>query len=197
VQYIISEGIFMKTEKQIYQIKVVLAGSKPSIWRRILVPSDISLVKLHDVLQIAIGWENCHLHQFKYQGKFYLIPDEEFDVGFEREDLNEKKFKLDQLLKTIKDSMVYEYDFGDGWEHKITLEKILPFENKEKLPRCISGKMSCPPEDCGGIWGYYNLLDAIQDEDHPEHDSMLEWLGEGFDPEYFDMDEINSVLARI
>ena len=129
----------MKTEKQIYQIKVVLAGSKPPIWRRILVSSNISLVKLHDVLQIVMGWEDYHLHQFKYQGKYYIIPDEEFDIEFERENLNEKKFKLDQLLKTVKDSMVYEYDFGDSWEHKITLEEILPFENKANLPRCIGG----------------------------------------------------------
>jgi len=188
--------LIMKAEKQIYQIKIVLEGSKPPIWRRIIVSSDTNLSKLHDIIQIVMGWEDGHLHQFRTDDGIYGTPDNDMDSVFGPKSLNEKNYKLGHLLRTVNDKMAYEYDFGDDWQHKITLEKILPFENKEKLPKCIGGKMCCPPEDCGGLWGYYDLLEAIQDEENSEHDSMLEWLGEEFDPEYFDVDEVNIVLAK-
>jgi len=100
------------------------------------------------------------------------------------------------LLKKEKDSLIYEYDFGDSWEHKIILEKILPYDASLKVPSCIKGKRACPPEDCGGIWGYQNLVEIIKDPSHPEHEEMLEWLGGEFDPEYFDMNETNRMLGK-
>ncbi len=182
----------VKQAKSIYQIKISLIGAKPPIWRTILVPDNLKLTAFHDVIQAAIGWTDSHLHQFIANNVFYGIPDDEF--GMEIED--ESKYKLSQLLKKEKDSIKYEYDFGDSWEHKILLEKILPFDAKTALPVCLKGKRACPPEDCGGIWGYEELLQTISDPNHPEHEEMLEWLGGEFDPEEFDLEEINEDLAE-
>ena len=181
-----------KSLQKIYQIKVTLTGSKPPIWRRLLVSSLITLSKLHKVLQIAMGWTDSHLHQFIAYGRFYGQPDPDFDF----EVLDESKVRLDSLLKKDKDSITYEYDFGDSWEHKIELEKVLPFDPKITLPVCIKGKRACPPEDVGGIWGYQSFLHAIRDPNHPEHEEYLEWIGEEFDPEYFNVDKINELLAE-
>jgi hypothetical protein len=126
----------------------------------------------------------------------YGTPVDEFGGGFEMEFEDEKEYKLSQLLKKEKDSLVYEYDFGDSWEHKIVLEKMLPYDGSVKVPTCIKGKRACPPEDCGGIWGFQNFLEAIQDPSHPEHEEMLEWVGGDFDPELFDIEETNSVLIE-
>ncbi len=181
-----------KQAKSIYQIKISLIGAKPPIWRTVLAPSNLGLAAFHDVIQVAMGWTDSHLHQFIANNVFYGIPDDEF--GMEIED--ESKYKLSQLLKKEKDTLIYEYDFGDSWEHKILLEKVLPFDTKTALPVCIKGKRACPPEDCGGIWGYEELLQTISDPNHPDHDDMLEWLGGEFDPEEFDLEEINEELAE-
>ena len=181
-----------KQLRSIYQIKISLIGAKPPIWRTILVPSDLRLDAFHDVIQIVMGWRNCHLHQFIQNNVFYGIPDDEF--GMEIED--EAKFKLFHLLKKEKDTIKYEYDFGDSWEHKILLEKIFPFDTKTVLPVCIKGKRACPPEDCGGIWGYEELLQTISNVKHPEHEDMQEWLGGDFNPELFDLEGINEDLAE-
>ncbi|MCK5478748.1 MAG: plasmid pRiA4b ORF-3 family protein [Methylococcales bacterium] len=182
--------------RNIYQLKITLTGSKPPIWRRILVSNDITLDKLHLTLQIAMGWTNSHLHQFISNNVFYGIKDDDFVFDMDMDIENEDEYKLNQLLKSEKDTINYEYDFGDGWEHKVILEKILPFNTDNKLPCCTSGKRSCPPEDCGGIWGYQDLIDTLNDSEHPEHESMLEWLGGGFDPEAFDIKEINKLLLE-
>ncbi len=181
-----------KQAKSIYQIKMSLIGAKPPIWRTVLVPDNLKLAAFHDVIQVAMGWTDSHLHQFIAHNVFYGIPDDEF--GMEIED--ESKYKLSQLLSKEKDTLIYEYDFGDSWEHKILLEKVLPFDTKTALPVCIKGKRACPPEDCGGIWGYEELLQTISDPNHPDHDDMLEWLGGEFDPEEFDLEEINEELAE-
>ena len=181
-----------KQLRHIYQVKISLIGSKPPIWRTVLVPSDLKLAAFHEVIQIAMGWTDSHLHQFIANKVFYGIPDDDF--GMEMED--ESKYKLSQLLKKEKESLIYEYDFGDSWEHKILLEKILPFDTKIALPVCIKGKRACPPEDCGGIWGYEELLKTISDPKHPDYENMLEWLGGEFDPEEFDLEEINGNLAE-
>ena len=180
--------------RSIYQIKASLKGSKPPIWRTLLVPSTINLNDFHLALQIVMGWTDSHLHQFISNQAVYGIPDIEFDMDFEIKD--ESKFKLSQILKQEKDTLLYEYDFGDGWEHKIVLEKILPFDITIPLPSCIRGKRNCPPEDCGGIWGYQDLLEAVQDPSHQEHVDILEWLGDDFDPEHFNIKEINELLVE-
>lgn len=177
----------------VYQCKVTLKGSKPPIWRRIQVRSDTTLYKLHQILQAVMVWSDCHLHQFVIHGTNYGTPDPEFDFEVE----NEKRVKLNQVIFGVKERFIYEYDFGDSWEHVILLEKILPLDREAAYPICLSGKRACPPEDCGGMWGYYDFLDVIQNSDHPEHAEMLEWIGGSFDPEAFDLDAINQEVKRI
>lgn len=177
-----------KTPEKTYQIKVTLVDSKPPIWRRLLVSSTIKLDKLHHIFQKAMGWTDSHLHQFQVGNQFFGVPDEEAFEDMEDEAL----VKLNEVLRAEKDAMVYTYDFGDDWRHKIVLEKVLPVDPDVLLPCCTAGKRACPPEDCGGIWGYAELLETIHDPEHPEHHSMLEWLGKGFDPESFDTDAVNS-----
>ena len=183
----------IKQSESIYQLKITLQGSKPPIWRRVLVPDSIKLDEFHELIQIVMGWQNYHLHQFHCNGTLYSIPNDEFD-DFDIELKNETDYQLSQLLTAEKSSLLYEYDMGDGWEHKIVLEKILPFDSTVQLPQCIKGKRACPPEDCGGIWGYKSLLEILKDKKHPQHEEMLEWLGGDFDSEYFDLDEINAQL---
>lgn len=177
-------------DSSIYQLKITLWGSKPSIRRRIQVKSNITLEKLHEILQVVMGWNNYHLHQFIIDGIYYGTPESEDD--FEMKD--ERRVKLDSVVTRANDSFTYEYDFGDSWEHQIILEKILSPETDVHYPFCVKGVGSCPPEDCGGIWGYYDLLEAIQNPDHPDHEDMLEWVGEEFDPEAFDLEAINKEL---
>jgi len=181
------------SSKNTYQLYVTLFGIEPQIWRRILVPGSMILRQFHDVLQIAFGWEDYHLHSFRTKKKYY----EDAEMNPEAEGEDERKFKLNELLLKQGSSMIYEYDFGDGWELHIVLEKILPFDAKQKAPVCLEGERSAPPEDCGGIWGYSELLEAIKDSSHPEHEEMLEWVGEDFDPECFDLKEINKDLSEI
>jgi hypothetical protein len=177
----------------IYQLKITLRGSKPPIWRRVLVPGKLSLYKLHRVIQTAMGWQNDHLHQFITDDEYYSIPDEE---GFEPA-LDERRYSLSRIAPEEKMKFVYEYDFGDGWEHTIVVEKILPPEPGAKYPRCIAGKRACPPEDVGGVCGYEAFLEAIRDPKHKEHEMFLEWIGGDFDPEVFDLEATDRALKRV
>ena len=180
-------------DDRIYQLKVTLKGSKPPIRRRLQVRADTRLGDLHTILQTVMGWTNSHLHQFKINGEYYGMPmDDEFE-----ETNDEDKFRLGQVVDAEKSKFVYEYDFGDGWMHDIVVEAILPPEKGVALPRCLDGKQACPPEDCGGIGGFYNLLEAVRDPSHPEHGELSEWLGGEFDPEAFNLDEVNKNLARL
>ena len=173
----------------IYQLKVALQDIKPSIWRRIEVPSDTTLYLLHRTIQGAMGWTNSHLNQFTTSDrKYYGIPsDDDFhDVA------DERNVKIDAVLQQEKDTVYYEYDFGDGWQHKITLEKIIEPQAGLAYPRLTDGKNACPPEDCGGPWGYMNLIEVLKKPKHPEHESMLGWIGfesgDKWKPEAFDLE---------
>jgi len=176
----------------IYQLKVTLRGSKPPIWRRIQVRGNTTLPQLHDAIQAAMGWMGGHMHQFTIADVPYGTPDPEFE--YEMHD--ETRVKLDRVITAEKDRFIYEYDFGDSWNHVVLLEKILPAESDIHYPRCLAGKRACPPEDIGGVWGYANFLEAIGSADHPEHDELLEWHGGEFDPEAFSRDQINQRLAH-
>lgn len=178
-------------KKQIYQIQIELQDSEPKIWRRVLVASDIVLADLHKIIQTTMGWSNSHLHQF-INGKASYAP-EEFELGATADP---SRIKLHSVLKKEKEKLKYEYDFGDGWEHIIMLEKILPYEKIVELPQCIDGKRNCPPDDCGGISQYSNLLKIVSNPRHKEYAELMEWLGGEFDPEYFDMEDINEVLKE-
>lgn len=181
--------------KKIYQIQIALKGFKPKIWRRLLIPSDLLLSDFHHIIQIAMGWTNSHLHQFIKNRTYYTgrMPGDD-DYWDEMNNVDYKSMKISDLLKKEKTKIVYEYDFGDSWEHDIILEKILPIDNTINYPVCLKGKMNCPPEDCGGIWGYADMLEILQQPDHEEYESYIEWLGDEFDPEYFDLEETNELL---
>ncbi len=177
--------------KNIYQIQIELKGIKPKIWRRILVDPDIFLDDFHRILQTTMGWTNSHLHMFTAGRENYAPED------FEVEDTHDSyKVKLFEILKNEKSKIKYEYDFGDGWEHNIILEKILPVDIEAQIPKCIAGSRNCPPEDCGGTWGYANMLKILKQPEHDEFEEYLEWLGGEFDPEYFDIEEINELLQE-
>ncbi len=178
--------------RNIFQIKISLIGAKPPIWRRLLVTSSTDLSKLHDIIQIAMGWTDTHLHQFIANESRYGVPDPDWDDGT----VPESGVRIGSLLKKPKDHIVYEYDFGDGWEHRLEVEKVLPFTPESIIPACIAGKNCCPPEDVGGVWGYSDFLEAYKDNEHTEHENMKKWIGGFFDPTEFDLDEINQVLRE-
>jgi hypothetical protein len=179
----------------VYQIKVTLDNTHPPIWRRILVPGNTTLIKLHDILQIVMGWEDYHLHMFTIDESIYGNPadDEWGDLGT----LDEVAYKLNRIIHREGQRFKYEYDFGDSWDHTLLVEKILPPEEGTRYPLCLKGKRACPPEDVGGVWGYKNFLDAIRDPDHNEHEEYLDWVGGEFDPDAFDLEEINAQLRRM
>ena len=181
------------TTRVVYQIKVTLNGSKPPIWRRMQITSETTLVQLHRILQCVMGWEGSHLYQFVIGGIAYGDPDM---VGeWDAEDA--RTVALAALVRGEKSKLLYEYDFGDSWEHELLVEKILPLDEGKRYPVCLTGKRACPPEDCGGVWGYASFLEAIHDPEHPEHEEMREWIGSAFDPEVFNLDEVNVELQRL
>ena len=180
----------------IYQLKVTLNYSDPPIWRRLQVESHITLARLHYILQLVMGWDNDHLHEYRIRGtRFREQSSDRNAFGTPTED--ENRFRLEQVISRAGAKFEYEYDFGDCWEHEILVEEILPPEEGVRYPVCLAGARACPPEDCGGIGGYANLLQAINDPKHPEHEDQLEWLGEGFDPEEFDPEKINARLRAL
>jgi hypothetical protein len=182
-----------KLSSDVYQIKVTLEDSEPPIWRRIQVSGNTRLFKLHLILQEVMGWEDCHLYQFTVGDTYFGPP----DVADGLEMKNDQKARLSQVVPCEKAEFSYEYDFGDGWRHQLLIEKILPKEPGIRYPICLVGERACPPEDCGGIWGYADFLEAIQDPKHPEHEDMLAWAGKDFDPKAFNSDVVNRLLKRI
>lgn len=181
-----------KNLRDVYQIKVTLNDISPPIWRRLLISNTTDLAELHEIIQVAMGWTDSHLHQFVVGEECYGEPEPDFDFDV----TPEYGVRIGSILKKEKDWIIYEYDFGDGWEHKIVLEKILPYNPKDVLPKCVTGRRGCPPEDVGGVWGYQEFLDAYNDKNHPEHEAMLEWVGEYFEPEQFDLNEVNEIFAE-
>ncbi len=180
---------------QLFQFKVQLKNIKPAICRTIIVPDSTNFFQLHNIIQIAMGWYNCHLFQFfKDRKNSISIPNKQYDY-IQVKDAT--KIKLKNYFTEIKQTITYEYDFGDGWEHMVTLEKIMPNDRKINYPDCIKGKRNCPPEDCGGPWRYEDFLKAITDKKHPEHKDILEWVGGEFDPEEFVIENINEELKDI
>ena len=181
---------------EVYQFKISLNGSKPLIWRRIAVPSNYSFWDLHVAIQDSMGWLDYHLHMFEIKNpktnrKVEIgIPDEEYET-YGRIVLPDYKESISKYFNENNRNARYEYDFGDSWIHTVKLEKIFPAAIGEKYPKCIDGKMACPPEDCGGIYGYYNMLSILNDPRNEEHEEMKEWIGGEFNPEIFNP---NSVL---
>ena len=179
-----------------YQLKIELKRSKPKIWRRIVVPADLLLSDLHKVLQTVMGWENAHLHQFIKGEKYYSKRHEDDDFWDDHLNVDYTGLTVSDLLDKEKDRIIYEYDFGDGWEHDVLLEKVMEDDKGLVVPLCTGGKMSCPPEDIGGVWGYEQMLEIIKQPGHAEYESYLEWLGGDFDPTLFDLEEVNHLLKE-
>ena len=186
-----------KTDR-IYQLKVTLKDIKPPVWRRVQVP-DCTLGDLHEVIQIAMGWTDSHLHQFVVRGTSYGPPapdDFGFEMDMEVED--EEGVLLSEVVKgDRKVKFRYEYDFGDGWQHDIEFERVVEREPRARYPRCVGGARACPPEDCGGPWGYADFLAAMADPRHEDHRDMKEWVGGRFDPEKFSVDAVNKELRQL
>lgn len=182
----------------IYQIQITLEDSKPKIWRKLLVQSDTLLSDFHKIIQTTMGWTNSHLHHFMKDRRFYSADESEFyDYENPRKvDYKKNKIRISDLLIHEKDKISYIYDFGDNWEHVLILQKILPIDSTLLYPICLAGSRNCPPEDCGGIYEYSYILKILQEPDHEEHKEYKEWLGDDFDPKYFDKDIINVFLHK-
>jgi hypothetical protein len=179
-------------EGDIAQIKVSLQDVEPTIWRRLEVPAEIKLSRLHVALQAAMGWQDYHLHAFRIGEIEYGVPNPDYEpMGVPLKD--DRRATLRSLVD-VGESFVYEYDFGDGWEHEILVEAVLAPRPRTRYPRVVDGARACPPEDVGGPPGYVGFLEAVADPRHAEHDSVLEWAGGSFDPEAFDIDAANREL---
>jgi hypothetical protein len=171
-------------------LKVVLRGVRPPVWRRLLVPASMTLAELHSVLQTAMGWSGGHLYAFDVGGVSYGDVEE-----FEGEVGNDTRVRLASVVKQVA-KFRYEYDFGDGWEHDVIIEEV-QLATSMRAPLCLAGRRACPPEDCGGPWGYAHLLEVLADPGHPEHDELSAWVGGRFDPAEFDVNATSDLLRQI
>ncbi len=209
----------------IYQLRIVLKDVKPPIWRRVHVPGDITLAELHRVIQLAMGWLDYHLHEFvlrvaparilwtdgmraefdpwdspkmmaKIRGERIFMSAEAIAEEPDLPGEDESKVTLPQVCPEVKDKLEYTYDLGDGWRHEVIVQKIFTAKQGVKYPLCTAGRRACPPEDSGGPLCYEDLLVAMVDPSHPEHESLLVWLGGPFDPEHFDPALVNEAFRE-
>jgi hypothetical protein len=179
----------------IYQVKITIEEIEPPIWRRLHVPADMALATFHDVIQAAFGWWNYHLHQFLVDSLHFGVPDPEFADELPAT-IDERNVRLRDLVRASK--MVYEYDFGDSWNHLIEIESLsVDVDLGVRYPVCTGGERARPPEDCGGTAGYQELLEILATPDHEEHRSMKTWVGRTFDPEKFDLRAVNRAMRRV
>ena len=181
----------------VYQLKVGIQGAKPPIWRRVQVPGNLTLEQLHRVIQVCMGWNDLHLHQFLIDRTCYSLPYED-DLWQTSRPKNEAKYTLQDLEKKIQLQFQYIYDFGDDWIHQIIVEKILPPEEGKPSPLLITGRRACPPEDVGGIHGYMHLLEVLSNPDDEEYEEMTDWLDmDFFDPAQFGKEDIAVINAAL
>jgi hypothetical protein len=183
------------TDEKVLQLKITLVGSHPPIWRRVQVPEALTLAQLHLVIQISMGWQNSHFHDFNVKGVRYADFSIE-DVGLAARDSTSVTLR-DLRLRRKNQRFHYNYDFGDDWLHEIVVEAVLPPDPEVSLPVCLAGKRACPPEDCGGISGYEYLLEVIADPEHPDYEEMSEWIDPDFDPSTFDAEVVTDDLYRV
>jgi hypothetical protein len=183
----------------IIQLKITLDETKPAIWRRVQVEKQTTFFELHHIIQIAFGWKNYHLYEFTVDGHKLGAPEDYMtNVPLLEEGvIDAREITLDSLVVQLSESFKYQYDFGDNWKHEIVVEKFLPKSNRIRYPKCTAGKLNCPPEDCGGIPGFYNLLNIISNRKHPEHRETFIWLGGKYKPELFEKELVNKELASL
>jgi hypothetical protein len=175
----------------VFRLSIELLGIEPPIWRSVQVPAGITLRRLHDIIQVVMGWDDVHMHLFEIGDVRYGMGDNEYDA----EEVDDSKVLLGDVVHGAGAAFDYEYDFGDGWEHLIRVEEVRRDVPAAEVPRLLDGARACPPEDCGGVPGYMDLVEALTDPDHQDHESLLEWLGGDFDPEAFSVPTIDRRLA--
>jgi len=185
---------------QAVELEISLRHITLRIWRRLVVPGGIKLHKLHTVIQAVMGWTDSHLHAFRAGHHEYVQPDPG-DPGWQEtmSDViihDERKHTLGDLIAAKGDKFDYTYDFGDDWEHMVTVKSITPSPEPLKFAFCVHGERACPPEDCGSVPGYEELCEALPDPMHPRHKELKDWIGE-YDPGRFDCDEVNRLLRRV
>jgi hypothetical protein len=178
--------------ERFYLLKIQLLDIEPAIWRRFIVPASITLDRLHDVIQIVMGWTDSHLHEFTIGNKRYTEYPESKKDG-----LVCGRYRLGDLLKQKGRTFRYLYDFGDSWEHELVLEESRYFNPELRTElACLEGERACSPEDVGGILGYFEFCKALKDPEHEEHESYMEWSGGDYDSERFDADAVNGELMK-
>ncbi len=179
----------------VYQIKATLRDISPPVWRRVILPGDCDLGFLSQVLNGCFRWSGAHLHQFRFEGCTFGCPD---PGGAGGEEGDERQVALNEVAPDEGSSFVYLYDFGDDWTHDVLVEEIRgPEIAGERGPLCLAGERAAPPEDCGGPWGYKDLLAALRDHGNPEHKEILHWIGGEFDPEAIDIPGFNKYLKKL
>ena len=186
----------MREEPSVYQLKITLLGIEPPIWRRIQVPNTLLLCCLHEAVQAVFGWTDSHLHQFVKDGQYWSDP-EWYEDYEDIEVIDESRVRVGRVLKAEGESLRYDYDFGDNWQHEMTLERILPSPAVRPRPVCLGGERHRPPEDVGGTSGYEQFLGVIFDPTHEEYEHYLAWVGGSFHPEDFDQRAVNEVLSQM
>jgi len=182
---------------RIYEFEITLLEIEPRIWRRFAVRNNHSLMVLHDIIQMVMSWKDCHLHEFEIEDQVYAARYPELDGLDERRVRDERRVYLRDVLGGPGSRFRYQYDFGDDWQHELEVLKVSQPEEGVRYPVCVAGERACPPEDVGGAWGYAEMLDALADLGNEERDSYIEWLGGGFDPDAFDLQEANRMLSNI
>jgi hypothetical protein len=181
--------------KTAIRLRISLMDYVPTIWRRLVVPGEIKLSKLHLIFQAAMGWEDYHLHQFQIGEQVYGVPDDEFDFE-EFDDIDEDTVVLSDLV-TAPMRLSYQYDFGDNWQHEVVVEAMESVPLVLRFAICIDGQRACPPEDCGGTGGFAEFVEAVTDPTHEEHIDYVDWVGRPFDPEAFSVAAANAALQRV
>jgi hypothetical protein len=173
-------------------LRITLDEVVPSVWRRLLVPGSVRLGKLHDMFQSAMGWTDSHLHSFTIGDQLYGMH---FD-DYPEDEIDERKVTV---LRAIGEHrrFAYEYDFGDSWGHEVVVEEATRSPLGLKYAVCIDGQNACPPEDCGGVGGYAELLEVLADPGHEDHDHFTQWVGGSFDPTLFDLVSTNAALQQL
>lgn len=173
----------------VLELDITLLHTRPAIWRRVQVPPRLNFHELHCVVQLAMGWYNCHLYQFILgdRHEFMTLPSE-FDW---QTPIDSRTVLVGDYLADNGEKIAYEYDFGDGWMHEIKVRNVLDADPALSYPRLVAGERACPPEDCGGPWGFAELVEAMKKPRTKAYRELVEWLGEPFDPEAFDAEEVN------
>lgn len=174
----------------VFELRIQLRDIEPEVWRRLLVPAEVPLGVLHELIQVSFGWQNSHLHDFMVG-----------NIRIGMSDVEDEMFCIDEFaaplgaVANVGNTFLYRYDFGDDWEHDVMVERIC--SDGGGVITCTGGARACPPEDCGGTRGYANLLEILADSRHPEHQETKTWVGRRFDPEKFDMAAVNRKLGTL